>query len=792
MDKNQQFNDEKGEAEDIKKILLNYLKYWPLFVVTTIVSISLAYIYLRYTPPTYQTTAKIQILKDQGGIDMTGFQGASPLIDLSKVNLENEIEIIKSRRIAKKVVENLGLETKVYILGAIRTIEVWEDEIPFDVIWEGDEISSRQIGDITIETTNKETFKLVVDELNIKGTFNYGDLIDLQDLSLRLLLKEQSLNKERLETKSYAIAKLSKENAITSLSSNINIENIGQRSEVLKVFMNGQNKKKNEDIINNLIEQFNEDGKDDNKKIAEQTESFAIKRLDFLNKELDTVETSLVDFKSKNNLVSVETSVTELFAKSSESEKRLIETEQQLMLVDEFKKDMDDQSLFEFLPANIGINDRGVNEFTNQYNDLILERERLLLSSTSESNVIRQLDKQIIGLKQTIIRSLENYRRTLELTKTEIQRQERFFKGRLSSLPEQEKEIREIARQQLVKERLFLFLLQKREEAALSSAVMSDIAKVVDYAYTFPIPVSPKNKIVYLGALLIGLIVPFGGLYLLFLLDTKVNSKEDVVSSLGNINIVGEIPVLEKNQKEIVSKEDTHPVAESFRILRTNLNYIGLKQSKTEHDPKVVFVTSTIKGEGKTFTAINLASTIASSNKKVVLIGADLRNPQLHGYLGLSKNRSGLSKYLYDTSTSVSEVLVDSIGNSVGFDLILSGQIPPNPTELLLNGRFEELISELKQKYDYIIVDTAPTILVTDSLLISESADATLYMVRVGHTDTQLLSHLNDIREKNKLNNIGVVINGLKGKGAYAYNYGYGYGYNTNTKGKRNRFKFWS
>ncbi len=792
MNQNQQFTDEKGEAEDIKKILLRYLRYWPLFTFTVAISVSLAYIYLRYTPPVYQTTAKIQVLKDQGGIDMSGFQGASPLIDLSKVNLENETEIIKSRRLAETVVKNLGLETNIKLLGNIRTVELWGTEIPFEVIWEGENTELQSLPEISLQLKSKENFKLSVEELTIEGTFNYGDLIQLESIGLRIILKQETIDKEKFESKNYALYKSSVESAVTRLSNSINIENVGQRSEVLKVFMNGQNKKKNEDIINNLIDQFNKDGVEDNKKVAKRTENFAIERLEFLYKELDTVETSLVDFKSINNLVSVETSVAEFYAKSSESEKRVFEAQQQLMLVEEFKKDMDGQVSFEMLPANIGISDRGVNEFTVQYNELILERDKLLVSSTLESGVVKQLDSQIMQVKQTIIRSLENFKRTLEITIREVEKQENFFKGRLSSLPEQEKEMREIARQQLVKERLFLFLLQKREEAALSSAVMADIAKVVDYAYTIPVPVSPKTKIVYLGSLLIGLILPFGGLYILFLLDTKINSKEDIITSLGNVNIVGEIPTLGKDMNEVVRKEDNHSVAESFRILRTNLNYIGLKQSKTEHDPKVIFVTSAIKGEGKTFTAINLASTIASSNKKVILIGADLRNPQIHNYLNLSKNRDGLSKYLYDEGCEVGNIIEKSSKKLYGFDTILSGQIPPNPTELLLNGRFEKLMDELKKEYDYVIVDTAPTILVTDSMLIAEAADATLYLIRVGHTDTQLLEHLSEISKKNKLQNIGIVINGLKNTGAYAYNYGYGYGYQENTKGKRNRLKFWS
>ncbi|HET8810900.1 MAG TPA: polysaccharide biosynthesis tyrosine autokinase, partial [Flavobacteriaceae bacterium] len=344
-------------------------------------------------------------------------------------------------------------------------------------------------------------------------------------------------------------------------------------------------------------------------------------------------------------------------------------------------------------------------------------------------------------------------------------------------------------RQQAIKEKLYLFLLQKREEAALQYAITSPTIKVVDYAYTQPEPVSPKSKIVLLAALILGLLVPFGILYLRFLLNTKVQNKEQVQKIVGDIPIVAEIPQLEKNSVDIIRPNDRTVLAEAFRILRTNINYFK-PANKKEGEGEVIYVTSTTKGEGKTFTAVNLAITLASTNKKVLLIGCDLRNPQLHYYIKKDKNSIGVSSYLFDEKISISELILKDPLKYGNLDIVLSGNIPPNPAELLLNGRYEDLLEEAKSSYDYVVVDTAPTILVTDTLLISSLADITVYLVRAGVTDQRLLEHVKELHKNKKLKNIGLVINGLDEKGHYGYNYGYGYGYDEDQLIK-SKYKFW-
>ncbi len=786
-----EFVDGKENAEDIKRLIFRYLSYWPFFLLSVIILVTSAYLYLRYTPSIYQTSSKIKILKDKGGIDMTGFQGNSPLIDMSKVNLENESEIIKSRRLAKNVILNLGLQTQIFQHGTIRTMEVWREEVPFEILWENDNLDALKTILYEIKFLSSSEFEISNKDAGFEEVENYGNLITHGDVEFRILLKED-IDDSKYIGKTYSFKHYQIDQMISRLTSKINVENIGQSSEILNIFLNGPNQQKNEDIINNLVFQFNNDGIQDNKKLAKRTETFVIERLNSLNEELDTVEKSLVDFKTESGLVTVETSAQEIFGKNTASENLLFEVKQQLLLAEDFQKEIDQMEDYELLPANIGISDRGVNQFTENYNQLILERQQLLISSTEQSIAVREIDKKLDKLRLNIIRTLNGYKRQLDLKLSEIDTRERFTRSRIGQLPSQEKQIREITRQQSVKERLYVFLLQKREEATLSAAVASDIIKVVDYAYTSPAPISPKPKIVFLGSLVLGLIIPFGFIYIKFLLDTKIYTKDEIKLGVGDVPIVAEIPYDKANENKLIGKNESTPVAESFRILRTNLKFLNNKneKDKSNNESKVIFVTSTTKGEGKTFASVNFSNSLSATGKKVILIGADLRNPQVHNLLNLDKHTRGLSYFLYDSDAKIDDILLKNEKLPAEFDVILSGEIPPNPSELLSNGRFQYLIDKLKKEYDYIVVDTAPTILVTDSLLISETADFTLYMIRSGHTEIQLLDHIRDIYTKEKLKNIGIVFNGLKEDGAYAYNYGYGYGYHEQKK-KKSRFKFW-
>jgi len=774
------------EAEDLKKILYRYLRFWPVFILSAILFLAGAFIFLRYTPNVYQTSGKIKILKEQSGLDMSSLQGGSTIFDFSKVNLGNESEIIKSRRIAEKIIKNLNLQTEFHSQGTIKKFLIWGDEIPFEVIWNLDK--NQRTPGFELKVIDQNQFLLEVSDTDndFKSKFQFGELITYEDYSFRILVKENRVLENNPDN-IYIFSHITLDNSISKLSRKVNVEVVGETSEILEVSMNGQNKTLNEAIINNLIYQFNNDGVEDNRKIAEQTEDFASERLEFLYQELDTVDSNLVDFKSGSNIVTIESTATELFAKNAQAEEESFKIANQILLVEGLQKLLDNMDDFSLLPANIGVTDGEVNGVIAKYNELITTRDRILLSSPENSIVIQEINNKLKNLKQSIIRSVDAYREGLDMSKERLDQKEKETQSSIGVLPQKEKRIREITRQQLIKERLYLFLLQKREEAALSAAIVGDISKVVDYAYTQPDPISPKPKVVYLGSLFVALLLPFSALYFKYLINTKINEKSEIRSVLPNIPIAGEIPLVPKDEDKLVGKNSNNTLSEGFRILRTNLNFMGLDKETS----KVILVTSTIKGEGKTFVSVNLAATLSMGGAKCLLVGGDLRNPQIHNSINENKKRTGLSKFLYDKTTKIEDLIIDKPLKNFNLDIILSGEIPPNPTDLLVNDRFGMFLEEAKKRYDYIVVDTAPTLLVTDTLLISRFADITLYSIRANYTNFELLDHLKEVKNGKKLKNIGIVLNGVVNARGYAYNYGYGYGYNADKVKKRSRLKLW-
>lgn len=772
------------DTENLKKTLIKYLRYWPLFILSVIIFLSAAKLYLRYSTSIFETNAKIKILKkDQGGLDMSSLQGGSTIFDFGKINLSNEAEILKSRRIIEKVVRKLNLNTSFYRQGSLKKVELWGDEIPIEVEWYIDENSSTPY--FELQVIDQNTFQLSQPESDFTSRYKFNEVIEYKDLSFKI----QVTNKRKInsaEETLYTFRQSSTEQTVSSLIGKLKVETTETKSEILDISVVGENKDKNEAIVNNLVEQFNQDGVNDNRNLAQQTEAFALDRLKFLYQELDTVDANLVDFKTTSNIITVESSTSELFSKTSQLEQEAFRLETELLNVRQLEDRLSNAQDFSYLPTDIGETDGKINSVLKEHNELITEREQLLITSTETSFIIQNINTKILNLRKVILSSIRSYKQSLVASKKRLIEKERLTNQSLTSLPEKEKRIQEIKREQTIKERLYLFLLQKREEAALSSAVVPDIIKIVDYAYTKPGPVSPRSTIIYLASFFVSLILPFSILYVSYLLNTKINEKLQITSILPNTPILGEIPLIAKSEPKLVGKNRHNPLSESFRIIRTNLNYLGLNKS----DAKIVNVTSSIKGEGKTLIATNLAAMLSTGHNKCLLVGADLRNPQIHNFINRNKNIDGISKYLYDKTTTFEKILLKKPLDEFNLDIVLSGVIPPNPTELLLSDRFEEFIEEAKKRYDYIIVDTAPTLLVTDTFLISKYANITVYSVRANHTDAELLNHIKEIKNAEKIDNIGVVFNAVDSTGSYAYNYGYGYGYNDKTS-RRNRLKFW-
>ena len=771
------------EGDNIKVIILRYLRYWYLFLFFILVSACLSYFYLKYQKYVYSTSTKIKILDDnEGGLDLSGLNGAKSLFNYNKVNLDNEIQVFKSRRLLKLVIDDLNLNTFHYESGSFKDQVVFGKSLPFQVNWV--EEGSYEADDYPkLKLLDRTKFKFLGATSSEGKIFNYGDTINYLNSKFTITPNVNFEDYNNHKNDIYYFKFIDDKYLIDILSEQIKIEPVGDRSDILKASIKGTNKERNEAILNTLVSQFNLDGIEDKRLVSKRTEEFVEERLNFLVQELDTVESDIVDFKEDNNVVTVESSVEQLFTKEATSESERFAIATQIEVANAFKELLEEGNEYQLLPANIGIESVTVNELTADYNEIISQRNRLLVSSTEKNPMVESLNNKIDNIRNNIRVSLDNYLRGLNISYNNLQNREGNFKGQISNLPKKEKELRKIIRQQGVKERLYLFLLQKREEAALSFAVTAPTIKVVDYAFTNDVPISPRKRVIFLGSIIFGFVFPFGLLYLKFLLDTNVSSREEIETKLPNIPILGEIPMLSNSDEKLIQKNDNSVLAESFRILRTNLFHY---YKNTSSSIQVVYVTSSIKGEGKTFTAINLARTIASSNKKVLLIGADLRNPQIHTYFNTDRNILGLSDYIAKNNVDYKGYLRKQITNFENLDIMFSGSVPPNAAELLLEDNFKDLLHKAKQDYDYIIVDTAPTIYVTDTFLIAKEADVTLYMVKEGLTEKKLLKHIEDVNRSKKISNLSLILNGA----SLNTNFGYGYGY-VYTDKKKPFYKFW-
>lgn len=787
MDKKKVYNQEAISGEDLKKLLYRYLNYWPLFVLSVFVFILGGYVYLRYSTSIYSTKAKVKILDESdSGLDFSSMSGSKTLFNLSKINLGNEMQVLKSRRLIGKVVDQLNLNTFYYSDANIKTYLFSQEEVPFKVNWlTKDSINTPSSPAFKIKLKN-ENFEIGLEESKEVENISYGDTVNIS--GFRFLVEK---NSNRIVNKPIYVFRYSNtESLISQLKHQITVEPSEEdKSDILQLSISGPNKNRNENIINSLISQFNQDGIEDKRLISKRTEDFVEDRILLLEEELDTVESGLVSYKNDNNLVAIEANTEQLFGKETQAEAGRLKVNTQLLIAKEFKNELDQLNDFELLPVNFGLEDVDVNNLTKEYNTLISERNRLLISSTQANPLILNINDKIGELKNSIKSSVDSYIRSLEISLQNFEQQEGSSSGALKSLPQKEKEIREIMRQQEVKERLYLFLLQKREEAALSFAITAPTVKIVDYAYTNPSAILPNRSLILLGALVAGFALPVVILYLRFLLNTRINSKDDLENKVDDLKVIAEIPELKKGANTLIKSNDQTVLAESFRILRTNLNYFSPKIDK--ESGLVIFVTSTTKGEGKTFTGINLANSFASTNKRVLLVGGDLRNPQIHTYIQKDKNHLGVSAFLSNPKIQLEELILKNTFQFSNLDVVLSGSIPPNPAELLMNGRMEVLLEQAKSLYDIVIVDTAPTILVTDTLLISKLSDITVYMLRADVTEKRLLNHIKELHQNRKLNNVGLVLNGVKANNGYGYNYGYGYGYTEDNSIRKSPWEFW-
>lgn len=782
-------NFRDSEFSLIINALLRYFNFYPYYIISILFFIIISFFYVRYSDEIYRTTAKIQIIDDDLDSEMA-LPTAMTIFNRSMINLENEIEKLKSFRILEQVVSNLNLNMNLYSVGTVRSIHLHNSE------WFAENKYLIKIRDSLLFDSGISN-DFIIDFFDDKMTIEWfiGDIVKNKysfdgfktdskenELPFSLDIKVDSDKIELLKKEPFKLSFFDKNKAVQSLVDKINIKQIGKESELLEISLDHPNKKIAQDILNDLIKVFDQDGIYDRRLVYKRTMDFVDDRYELLKTELEDIESSKSLFKRENNLTDLRSDAKLSGDQILNYENDLFKAESQLILANLFLSNLSEND-FDYLPVNIGLENLSVNQAIRDYNEKISIRNQFQ-NSVGVNNVnLQSLDKEINEIFNNTIFSLNNYISSLEKTVNRIKSKENEFRNFYENVPENEKILRSIEREQKIKEALFLLLLQKREEAAINFAVTKPSIKIIDNAITNPDIISPKKSIIFFLAVSLGFLLPTMVLYIIFLFDTKIHTRDQLVEKTDNIPIIGEIPFIsdQKIRNSITKSESRNPLAESFRVMIANLGFVLFKE-KQINDCNIILVTSSVKGEGKTIISVNAASILASRNNKVLLIGSDLRNPQIHKFLGIKKETKGLTDYIYNSKDGNWKKFLISEGK---LDILLSGSIPPNPTELISSEKFKNLILKAKQHYDYIIIDSAPCIVVSDTFEISSFADTTLYVVRSNFTDNSLCGFINECKSQNKVPNINLVLNGV-GKSRsfrnsykynYSYNYGYGYGY---------------
>ncbi|MCK0158910.1 polysaccharide biosynthesis tyrosine autokinase [Cellulophaga sp. F20128] len=770
---------------DIKEIVKNYTKNWIWFVLALVIALSLAYVNIRYTTPQYSAIAKIQILSEQGSKselsvlkDLGGFSGDSD------VEVLDEILSIKSRSNFIEMVDNLNLNVRIFTEGRVLETEVYKNP-PFTINFlEHDSIVNKTGFSFYIDFLNEETFGFSKSEEGEVKKYSFGSkvLTVVGDIVITPNLSRLS-NSKGFIGKRYKVLVSPIEVVASGYRDRVSIAPTEKGSRMLDLYLTDNDQQKAKDILNELIKIYNNNASAGRKAIADKTSNFINDRIEVIASSLSGYDQEEQDFRSSKGVTDIESEASFNYGMSSSSEQELEGAKIRLGVVEALTNQVQNQDGFDVLPSGV-IQDPSINDAVNKYNELVITRDNLLKNASSNNPAVKRLNDELSGIKQGVASSLANTKNALGLQVNSLSKQVSQFKSKLYVSPINQRKLTDITRKQNSIEGIYLFLLQRREESQIAFASATPKLKTIDYAYNLGNgPVSPIKRNIYFMAIVAGLFIPFGFIYVKDLLDNKIHNKIDLEKLVGTIPVLAEIPKI-KSKIKLVQSNDRSVLAESLRILRTNIDYLlQAQQAKTKNKNNIVFITSSVSGEGKTLLASNLALIFANTNKKVLLIGADIRNPKLYTLFdeSYSKNNvrtkyAGLTEYL-TSGTTLQEIIRPSTPESPNLDIIYSGMIPPNPAEILMDKKMEILFNEVSEKYDYVIVDTAPMVVVTDTLLISKYASQILYVTRAGATENKVIQHPINLLEEGKINNLSFVVNHVNESDlGYGGKYGYGYG----------------
>ena len=774
--------EEKEEKTDFKAVLFKYTIHWPWFVACILLCMAGAWLYLRYTPPVYNISASV-IIKDNDK-NSKASSGMADLEDLgfysSINNFDNEVEILQSRTLIKKVVEELDLYISYAAKSSFHDIELYKSS-PVKV-WitpeEAQKLPAPAYINLTLQPGNKLNVKITIGEQEYSKQFDkLPALLTTPSGTFSFTPADSTIAKSEQKI----MATVSSPRSVAgSYRGALSIEPTSKSTTIAQISVKSTHTQRGMDFINKLVEIYNRDANDDKNEVATKTAEFIDERINIINGELGTTEQELETFKRDAGLTDLKSDAQLALSENSEYEKKCAENSTQLRLVQFLASYANNPDhAYEVLPVNVGLTDTGLTELINRYNEMLLERKRLLRSSQENNPVVVNLDASIRAMRSNVLTTINSVQRGLAITQADLERQAGKYAGRITNAPGQERQLVSISRQQEIKAGLYLMLLQKREENAITLASTANNARIVDEALADAIPVSPKGKMIYLVALILGVALPVAVIYIIELFKYKIEGRADV-EKITSLPIVGDVPFSENKSSEgaiVVHENQNDLMAETFRNVRTNVLYM------MKSNEKVILVTSTTTGEGKTFIASNLAVSLALLGKKIVIVGLDIRKPGLNKAFQLSRKEQGISQFLANPEHTDLMSLVQVSNINPNLSILPGCPIPPNPTELVARESLPQAIDILKKHFDYIILDTAPIGMVTDTQLISRVANASIYVCRADYTHKADYTLINELGEQKKLPNLCTIINGLDmKKKKYGYYYGYGkygkyYGY---------------
>ena len=783
-----QENEEKSSF-DFATIYTALILNWKWFVLSLIICMGAAHIYLRYATPIYQSAAKLLIKDDEGS--GSSFKGSNSIMSATNLGIisnsngiDNEMEILKSRTLAQQTVYDLKLYVNYRHEGKLKDHVLYGDqEVNIDMDLEHlKKLNAPMNLKITREGRNYHvtgSYYVPIDNnsfkpeaVNIDKTFSA--LPATIGTRVGVVRFTQNGNYMLRDGESLKATMIAPEIAAGKYVGNLNVTESSKTTTIVDLVLNDEIPQRAIDYLKQLAIVYNRQANEDKNEIAVRTEQFINQRLEKINAELGSTEGQLENYKKRNNMVELKTNATQAVANADQYAQKLSEANTQVALLDELTKYMNEPSnRHQPIPSNVGLSDASATSLINEYNKIALQRNQLLHSASENSPTVTPLTAQLDDLNSSIKRAMTQARAGLKIQRNSIAAQAGKYEGQINNTPEQERMLTQIGRQQEVKSGLYLMLLQKREENSISLAATADKGKLIDTP-VFAGKVTPKNSIIMLIALILGLAIPAGILFLLEFFRYKIEGHNDV-EKLTNLPIIADVTIASERAKTkadiVVHENKNNLMEEIFRSLRTNLQFL-LKQ----HD-KVIMFTSTTSGEGKTFIASNVAISFALLGKKVILVGLDVRKPRLAELFEIDDHHHGITNLLVKDEVNWSDVKEQIIPSGINdkLDILMAGPVPPNPGELVTRESLDQTMEQLKEHYDYILIDTAPVGLITDTLALGRISNATVYVCRADFTQKASFGLINSLSMEKKLPNMSIVLNGVDlSKKKYGYYYGYG------------------